>query len=120
MNDVLLSLETHMGEVAPNECVGLLFGNGNVIKLINQARSPHRFFVNPQQLLDHDTEFASEITALYHSHPHRSAEPSGEDERMMKYLVTVWPDTYHIILSPQGHRAYHVESDTICERELPW
>lgn len=120
MSNVLVALEAHMGEVEPNECVGLLLQDSSIVKLVNQAQSPNRFFVNPQQLLDHDTEFTSPVAALYHSHPHRPAEPSGEDERMMRYLVTVWPDTYHIILSPQGHHAYHVVDDAICERELPW
>lgn len=105
---------------APNECVGLLLWDGNLIHLRNQARSPHRFFVNPQQLIDKNDEFTAPILAIYHSHPQRTATPSGEDERFMRYLATVWPEVFHVILSPEGHAAYHVVDDSIEKRLLPW
>lgn len=120
MNDALLSMELHMDEVAPNECVGLLLEDKRVVKLFNQAQSPHRFFVNPQQLLDRNSELTAPVSALYHSHPQRAAIPSGEDERMMEYLITVWPDAYHIILSPEGHQAYHVVDDVVTKRDELW
>lgn len=120
MSDVLLNLEAHMQKASPIECVGLLLQNDTVVELYNQAQSSSRFFVNPQQLLEQDDLLSTPVSALYHSHPERSAQPSGEDERMMRYLITVWPDAYHIILSPHGHRAYHVVEDSICERKLPW
>ena len=120
MSDVQSRLEAHLEAEAPNECVGLLLWDGTVIQLRNQAQSPHRFFVNPQQLIDREQEFTSPILAMYHSHPHRPAVPSGEDERMMHYLETVWPQVYHIILSPQGHAAYHVVDGQVKERNLPW
>lgn len=114
-------LEEHMFDEAPMECVGLLLWNGDLVRLRNQADSPSRFFVNPQQLEDNMHILKSvPPLALYHSHPHREAIPSGEDERFMRYLVTVWPHVHHIILSPHGHRAYHVADNEIVERTLPW
>ncbi len=120
MSDILAALEAHMDEVLPNECVGLLMQDGTTIKFFNQAQSPHRFFVNPLQMAERVSDSMSTPTALYHSHPQHPPKPSGEDERMMRYLLTVWSDVYHIILSPTGHRAYHVVNDEISERELPW
>jgi len=113
-SDVLASLEAHMEQDLPNECVGLLLLDGNTIQLRNQARSPHRFFVNPVQY--DDIELTAPVCALYHSHPLRPAKPSGEDERMMME----WPEVMHIILSPDGHKAYHVVNEDIHEIDLPW
>ena len=122
MNDVvhhLAALEAHMDEELPNECVGLLLPDG-VLRLRNQAQSPHRFFVNPIQFEDHYDRLRRGVVAMYHSHPMREALPSGEDKRMMEYLATVWPGVFHIILSPHGHRAYHVVDGEICEKDLTW
>jgi proteasome lid subunit RPN8/RPN11 len=117
-DDLLGALEEHAQEEAPLECVGLVLANGTVIKLKNQAQSEHRFFVAPQQFEDRHDEFDAPAGVLYHSHPHREAIPSGEDERMMMYLAEVWPWCYHIILSPHGHRAYHVVNGQVQERPL--
>jgi len=121
MTDVLLSLlEEHMSDENPIECVGLVLEDGGTVRLRNQAGSEHRFFVNPSQFTDRIDQFTSPVAILYHSHPTRPSTPSGEDERMMRYLVTVWPDVYHVILSPSGHAAYHVVDGKIAKRSLPW
>ena len=121
MTDAILSrLEGHASDDHPFECVGLLLEDGNTIRLRNQARSRHRFFVNPEQFADIIDEFTAPVSALYHSHIDKPSIPSDEDKRMMFYLSTVWPDAYHIILSPFGHHAYDVVGDGIVNRELPW
>lgn len=116
---VLEDLESHYKEEAPIECVGLLLWNGDSIRLKNQARSEHRFFVSQQQLEERLIP-DQPVMAIYHSHPHREAVPSGEDKEMMQYIAGVWPKVFHIILSPHGHRAYHVVDNLIEERNLPW
>jgi len=121
VSDLEKSLVAHMVDESHVECVGLVLEDGNTIRLKNQARSPHRFFVNPVQFTDIHHQFTAPVAALYHSHPHRPSIPSGEDRRMMRYLKTVWPSAYHIILSPSGHAAFHVvDNDVVEERGLPW
>ncbi len=120
MTDALLNLTQHMDDESDIECVGLLLESGKAVRLKNQANSRSRFFVNPSQFVDIHDQIDSPITALYHSHLDKPPVPSDEDKRMMFYLQTVWEDVFHIILSPQGNKAYHVVDDQIVERELPW
>ncbi len=122
MNDrALTNLEDHFNSEPDYECVGLLLTNGSIIRLKNQARSRKRFFVNPLQFPEVASQLTAPISALYHSHLDTPPIPSGEDRRMMRYLVTVWPDVYHIILSPSGHMGYHVVDDGVIEqKDLPW
>jgi len=118
----LTNLEAHFHDEPDYECVGLLLADGSTIRLKNQARSRKRFFVNPVQFAGLDIHPTNNpIAALYHSHLDTPPAPSGEDRRMMRYLVTVWPNVYHIILSPSGHMGYHVVDDGVIERkDLPW
>lgn len=112
-------LEQHMDDSSPYECVGLLLWDGNTIRLRNQAQSEHRYFVSGAQLQERVSP-DDPIMAIYHSHPQRESTPSGEDKEMMRMLLDYWPTVFHIILSPHGHRAYHVVDDAILERNLPW
>ena len=98
----------------------LILTDLSIVRLYNQAQSPHRFFVNPSQLIDKEKELTSDPIALYHSHPLSPPVPSTEDTAMMLYLYTIWPDVHHIILSPTSQRAYHVIDDEIVERDLLW
>jgi proteasome lid subunit RPN8/RPN11 len=118
-SEVLEAVESHLKDTAPIECVGLILWDGTVLRLKNQAQSEHRFFVSGQQL-EERLPPDMPVMAIYHSHPHREAEPSGEDREHMLYLLEVWPSVFHIILSPHGHRAYHVVDGDIEERNLPW
>lgn len=117
----LFNLEAHFNDEPDYECVGFLLADGSTVRLKNQARSRKRFFVNPSQFIEISPQLTSPITALYHSHLDTPPAPSGEDRRMMRYLITVWPDVYHIILSPSGHMGYHVVNDGVIEKkDLPW
>lgn len=115
----LTDMVSHMVEESPNECVGLVLGDGTIVKLINQARSTDRFFVGASQISELFEDVDEDIIATYHSHPSSPAIPSGEDQKFMAFISLVWPDVYHIILSNHGHMAYHVGEDLDIER-ISW
>lgn len=117
--DALADMVGHMDEELPNECVGVLLTSGRLVRLINQARSPSRLFVSRDQLKERLEAFRSPVVATYHSHPLRSAKPSGTDQEFFALMTLWWPEIYHVILSPQGHKAYHVDDD-LDTQEIPW
>lgn len=79
-------IRTHLQEELPNECVGLLWGDGQVQKLINQARSPSRFSISQIQLAERLTEMdeSNLLICVYHSHPNGDLNLSWDDKRSMR------------------------------------
>ena len=79
----------HAREENPNECCGILVGTSNSVfevhKITNDAKSPYRYVMNPQQQLDVILDCDKkdlDMIAFYHSHTRTEAYPSDTDVRM--------------------------------------
>ena len=110
----------HAREEDPNECCGILVGISNSVikvhKITNDAKSPYRYVMNPQQqldvLLDCDKNDLDMI-AFYHSHTHSEAYPSDTDVRMA--LQSGWLDIIYILVSLEDKLNPVVKSYSISE-----
>jgi proteasome lid subunit RPN8/RPN11 len=122
----------HAREDAPNECCGIIAGrDGQATRLyraINAAASPYRYEVDAKDLLRISREIDDndwDVFAIYHSHTHTQAYPSGTDVRLAFY-----PEAYYILVSlgdaakphvsPENPdvRAYRIVDDTVTEEEI--
>ena len=94
----------HAKKEDPNECCGILVGTENTVteihEIINDAKSPYRYVMNPQQqldvLLDCDKNNL-DMLAFYHSHTHSGAYPSDTDVRMA--VESGWLEINYILIS---------------------
>ena len=89
----------HALREAPNECCGLLLGQGGVMKRLVPMKSdppaPDMYYMDPVQQVEVFTEMqehGQSILRNYHSHPKSPAEPSGADlqlayHRGLAYLI---------------------------------
>lgn len=113
----------------PNECCGILAGNGDSVyhlyRITNAAKSPFRYLMDPQEMLDAMLESEDngwEIVAFYHSHTHSPAYPSDTDVRMA--LQSGWLDVHYILVSLEDKdnpqvRAFHIgEQGEVSEDQL--
>jgi proteasome lid subunit RPN8/RPN11 len=96
-------LEAHAAAEEPNEACGLLaFRNGvaeRYIPCINEAASPYRFELKPQDPMDFYLEDEGYELAVFHSHPTDSARPSRTDIAN----IGLWKSRPYLILSrPTG------------------
>lgn len=92
----------HAREAAPNECCGLLVGQGTRILAAVRARnlenSPTRFLLDPSDHVAARREARArgwDIVGFYHSHPRTRAAPSASDvaEALYDeaiYLIAGW------------------------------
>lgn len=88
---------SHMRDELPNECVGLIWMDGQVQRLLNQARSPERFSISQPQLAERLAEMdeSNVLVCIYHSHPNGDIRLSESDKRSLraqweKDLVIPW------------------------------
>jgi proteasome lid subunit RPN8/RPN11 len=121
--DVIVS---HALEEAPNECCGLVSGNGDeateVFRARNEMASPLAYNVHPQDLLRITGEIESrgeELAAIYHSHTKSPPEPSQTDIN----LAANWPDPVYLICSVSDRdeptvRAWHLRDGKVSEVAL--
>jgi len=108
----------------PNEACGLLAGSGGMVvkhyPIRNADQSPVHYRMEPkeqlQAMIDIDDR-GWELAAIYHSHTHTRAYPSGTDIRLAAY-----PDTLYLILSLAGSepdlRAFRIVDEKVTEVEL--
>jgi len=92
----------HSRAEAPNECCGLVAGDGGaateVFRARNEMASPLAYNVHPQDLLritEEISERGEDLLAIYHSHTKSPAEPSQTDIN----LAVNWPDPVYLICS---------------------
>ena len=92
-------LEAHAAAEEPNEACGLLaFRNGvaeRYIPCVNEAASPYRFELKPQDPMDFYLEDEGYELAVFHSHPTDSARPSRTDIAN----IGLWESRPYLILS---------------------
>ena len=98
----------HALEDDPNECCGILAGNGGkapiyrgkavkLYRMTNTEHSPSRYNMDSRELYKVYREIDDsgwDVMAIYHSHTHSPAYPSGTDIRLAS-----WPDAYYVLVS---------------------
>lgn len=99
------SIVTHMLDELPDEAVGLLWSDGSVSRLINQARSPSRFSVSQPQLAEAMDKVSPDLllVGLYHSHPGGKEILSAEDEDQLRLQFTAGIPIPWLIINPSGN-----------------
>lgn len=115
----------HARDEAPNECCGIIAGQGGrAVKLFrarNAEASPYRYSVDPKDLFRIYRECEEEgweFLAIYHSHTASEAYPSPTDVRL-----AFWPEAYYILVSLQDAanpavRAFRIQDGAVTEEEL--
>lgn len=101
----LKAVRRHAADAYPEECCGFLLGSelpwGAVVERVLTADNEHpsarsnRYLIPPERVLAARREARAlnlRIVGYYHSHPGRSAEPSGHD------LEDAWPAVSYLIV----------------------
>jgi proteasome lid subunit RPN8/RPN11 len=103
MPEILDEVIDHAKTTYPSEGCGLIAGTkpslagSRFIPITNVAQNASEFEMDPAELIKtlRDLRDAGEeLVAIYHSHPHGPARPSGTDVRRAYY-----PDAAHLIVS---------------------
>jgi proteasome lid subunit RPN8/RPN11 len=94
----------HARETAPQECCGLLFGDGEVADRLVRGRNVHptpetRYEIDPAQLRAalagiQDDDSDRYLVAIYHSHPATDPRPSHTDVTNAR-----WPAQVYVLTS---------------------
>src|SRR5262249_29976749 len=92
------AIKAHALEARPDECCGLLAGDGDVIssayRLHNEADQPEiRYFASPEDLfaaMKAMRQEGLEMMGIYHSHPSSPAYPSKSDVELAFYSDCVY------------------------------
>lgn len=124
-----LEIEDHLRQLYPEEGCGLVAGKDDlsqaVLPVPNQLRSPHRFFMEPIQLLSALEKIDAndwELLAIYHSHPHGPPVPSAYDLQHYLYPETpalIWfPERPATPGGPWDCRAYRIDQSNYQPIEL--
>jgi proteasome lid subunit RPN8/RPN11 len=114
----------HATEALPEECVGLIWNDFTISKLINQARSAERFSISGAQWTEvvMDKGEAAELVAIYHSHPKGNREFSQADidvfmdQRKEGYpfaWVVVTPDGYASVMQSREANLFLADNFTV-------
>lgn len=86
----------------PNECVGYLWSDGSITRLVNQARSPWRFSVSTtlmaEALAKADPE-VKQLVGLFHSHPGGSLALSETDIECIRLQFAAGVDYPWVIVT---------------------
>lgn len=81
------AIYSHAAVEHPLECVGLVWSDGSITRLINQSRSSTEFSVGRSQLADAlalvDPDEKT-LAAVYHSHPGGTAGLSSQDRESLR------------------------------------
>ena len=97
IDDIIIHAEAE----APLECCGILAGKDETVthiyKMKNTENDPDKYFMEPKEqfAVIKDMRLKGiDMLAIYHSHPHSPARPSGVDINLAYY-----PDAVYIIVS---------------------
>lgn len=124
----------HAKEDLPNECCGVITGNGGTATKLYRTRnaepSPFRYSIDPRDLLkiEQETDETGEsILVIYHSHVASEAYPSPTDVRLSQWQGTdppieLYPGAYYVLISlkydPPAVRAFKITGGEIAEEDL--
>jgi proteasome lid subunit RPN8/RPN11 len=92
----------HARRDAPRECCGVIIGKAGeperLLPMQNVAEGNRLYEIDPAQLIELEFQIlpqdASEIVAIYHSHPESPAYPSRTDVDL-----AFWPEAVYLICS---------------------
>jgi proteasome lid subunit RPN8/RPN11 len=105
-------IAAHSTDDAPIEACGVVLMDGYIHRLINQARSPHRWAVSKVQM----RELTASPIAIYHSHPTSLAVPSSPDRTMMEaWYAHAGLSLPFLIYGIDGLRAWTWDTDHATE-----
>lgn len=96
--DVIVTIREQARVSLPDECCGILLGEGARIDQALPAANVHpapeaHFEIDPQTLIDAHRaarEGGPQVVGYYHSHPGGSAEPSATDRAMAAADGSIW------------------------------
>ena len=113
-------IATHCLSDLTVEAVGLVFLDGSIRHLINQARSGHRFSVSARQMQDLLDVVGDNPIAIYHSHPSSKGVPSNADKAMMAELYDVLDGPFPFLIwgRSDGLRVWLWQDGEALEMEL--
>lgn len=114
-------IRAHCKAAAPIEAVGLIWDDGTIKPLFNQARSETRFVVGKTALneaLDEGVLRGRFPVALYHSHPTKPAKPSVPDKRFMSEAASYARELVFVICGTDGLRVWVWHGGNAVEIEL--
>lgn len=110
----------------PNECCGLVGGDGDtaatVYRAENAEKSPFRYSIAPREqleLMNRIEEAGEEIVGIYHSHTRTAAYPSQTDIN----LAVGWPDSVYFIVSLENPdepyvRGFRINGNEVTDVDL--
>jgi proteasome lid subunit RPN8/RPN11 len=108
-------IAAHSADDAPTEACGVVLADGSIHRLINQARSSHRWAVSKVQMRELMELHKSPI-AIYHSHPTSLAIPSSPDKTMMEaWYAHAGLSLPFLIYGIDGLRAWTWDTDHATE-----
>lgn len=119
------SVLAHVRRAYPYEACGIVAGGAGLaerhVELVNSARSPVAFDVEPVELLRvyHELDTRGEdITIMYHSHPHAPAYPSQTD-----IACATNPDAHYVIVSVldreiEEFRSFRIADELVTEERV--
>ena len=95
---VIEQMFAHSRDADPQECCGILLGDGKRIERAVLAQNVHpspqtHFEIDPQALIDAHRgarEGGAQVVGYYHSHPVGKAEPSKTDAAMASGDGRIW------------------------------
>ncbi len=116
----------HARETYPEECCGLIAGNGgtpsHIYRLKNTAETPTtRYLIDPQQQIwafKNMRHNGMDLVAIYHSHPESEAYPSQTDLSLAYYPEAVYLLATLRDLNRPAVRAYRIVDGRISEIDL--
>ena len=102
---VLASMISHALEADPQECCGVLIGDGDTADEARRIKNVHsqpirRYEMAPTDLMRAESEAEAKgrkIVAIYHSHTHTQAYPSQTD--VNNAVETWWTEPYYVLIS---------------------
>jgi proteasome lid subunit RPN8/RPN11 len=123
--DLLDEIVAHARDEAPNECCGVLVGDGDavssLVRTTNVFASPVRFEIGSDELYaawKAAQDAGEDVAGFYHSHVKAPAYPSQTDVNW----AANWPGVVHVICSLGGEepatKAFRIEDGRIEEVEL--
>jgi [CysO sulfur-carrier protein]-S-L-cysteine hydrolase len=123
--DLADEIVAHAREDSPNECCGMLGGNGDTAATVYRARnaeaSPLRYSLDAQdqfRIMKEMEERGEELIGIYHSHTGSPAYPSQTDVNLATY-----PDAVYVIVSLKNSagpeiKGFWIRDGRIDESEL--
>ena len=116
----------HSRDDMPNECCGLIGGDGSAMTSVHRARNAAatwlRYELHPTdqlKIMNRIEEDGEELVGIYHSHTKSEAFPSQTDIN----LAENWPDPLYLICSLEHDdapvvRAFAIHDGAVEEVEL--